>query len=173
MLTEDYGTVKYEGKTLTLTQIAYADKDFTRQEEIVDEHGYASLINPVVYFAKAVDFSGNEYEIKWKIINYDCEDESDACDWTKFEVRELFSTPILSWGFEYRVEEYGKCGQWESCPSYVDVHFEGTKEEAEKAWTKARKYMKLCEFTDEPEEMELIESGDIEYEFRVVCLDDE
>lgn len=42
-----------------------------------------------VYCAWAEDSDGYEYRILWDIINPDCEDESEACDWTIYTVERL------------------------------------------------------------------------------------
>ncbi len=71
----EHGTIYYDGMELTLTQQPYADNSW--------------VYHTVGYFANAVDVNGNEYEIFWRITNEFAEDESDACDWTKFMVRKL------------------------------------------------------------------------------------
>jgi len=103
----DYGTVDYEGKTLTLTQMAYADNYGTNGE--------------VRYYAHAEDEEGNTFKVVWEttlewdeagelfnlelkqeqqpesfddedqermdeleakgVQSYLIQDESDACDW--------------------------------------------------------------------------------------------
>jgi|HubBroStandDraft_4_1064222.scaffolds.fasta_scaffold11096_4 hypothetical protein len=70
---ENYGTVEYKGKTLTLTQQPYI----------------CDLIGSNHYVAMAEDEEGNEYEIKYPITNPECEDESESCDWTDFSVRKF------------------------------------------------------------------------------------
>jgi hypothetical protein len=68
-----FGTVIFEGRLLYLQQDAYLDND---------ANGEAA------YFASAIDEKEEfMYEIKWQIINEDCQDESDACDWDKYYVR--------------------------------------------------------------------------------------
>lgn len=47
-------------------------------------------MNVEIYQALAEDDQENEYLVMWNIINEDCEDESEACDWTKYTVQELF-----------------------------------------------------------------------------------
>ena len=71
---DDLVTVDYNGNTLTLIQLPYADSDFTRGGKSV-------------YRAKAEDCEGNEYTVTWDTIDDDCEDESDACNWDDFTVR--------------------------------------------------------------------------------------
>ncbi len=71
--TKTYGTVQYKGLELTLMQQPYIE---------------GSFVNPA-YWAYAIDDDEGEYEIKWKITNPDCIDESEACDWTKYQVRKL------------------------------------------------------------------------------------
>jgi hypothetical protein len=72
---DDYGTVEYDGKTLILLQMPYCDDDF--------RHGHR-----IVYKAKAKDNEGKEYQIYWRIINENSEDELDACDWEDYAVYE-------------------------------------------------------------------------------------
>lgn len=73
---KEYGAVSYEGKTLALTQQAYASNYGT--------------FGGVVYKAHAIDEEGNVYTVTWQtteewdnaepdsaIFN----DESNACDW--------------------------------------------------------------------------------------------
>lgn len=86
---ENYGTFKYQDKFLTLTQEPYADTDFTSQEEVVDEHGYAELVNQCVYFAHAIDEEEEEYKVRWEIIDHEAEEECDACDWDIYTIRKL------------------------------------------------------------------------------------
>jgi len=38
------------------------------------------------YKAMAYDSSGDEVVITWDILRHDCEDESEACDWNKFDI---------------------------------------------------------------------------------------
>ncbi|MGN7402717.1 hypothetical protein ACTHO0_22950 [Cytobacillus praedii] len=33
------------------------------------------------YKAHAINIFGGEYELKWKVINFETTDESEACDW--------------------------------------------------------------------------------------------
>jgi hypothetical protein len=80
MTTQDYGTVEYNGKTLTITQQPYIDTYFADGDQ------------RAMYFATAED-GENEYEIRWEIINEETEDESEACDWDIFRVR-LLGTKI-------------------------------------------------------------------------------
>ena len=79
----DHGHVIFDGKILKLTQEAYCHTDFSIQHEVVDRHGFATLVNPHAYIANAIDENGESYEIKWKIVREDCEDESEACEWEK------------------------------------------------------------------------------------------
>ena len=65
MMTIDYGTTTYNGVTLTLTQYAYLD----------------GPDGDAVYTATAKDASGNVWRVRWEILNHDCDDESNACDW--------------------------------------------------------------------------------------------
>ena len=70
----DYGTATVDGKTVTLTQNAYA----TGGSFPVPGGG---MYNGEWYEAHAVDSSGHEYIVCWTDCNGDSEDESDACDW--------------------------------------------------------------------------------------------
>lgn len=73
----DYGTVEYNGKTLTLTQDAYLD------------HDRHNLQLPV-YRAHAVDEDGNDYRVQWHVVDgwQEMDDESDRCDWDDYQVFE-------------------------------------------------------------------------------------
>lgn len=73
MSTQNYGTVQHNDITITLTQQAY-----------LQSNG-----NDNWYQAAGIDADDNDYLIKWEITNPDAEDESDACDWTQYEVIEL------------------------------------------------------------------------------------
>ncbi len=73
MKQQDYGTVEYKGKTLTVTQQPYAEL----------------YVLDTVYTAHAIDEEGNDYKVFWPIICedfYNLQDESDACDWTDYKV---------------------------------------------------------------------------------------
>jgi hypothetical protein len=72
----DYGTVDYKNKTLTIMQAPYPDN-----------HPYDSDLS--VYKAIAHSEDGYEFEVTWSIKDYETDDESDACDWEEFSVREL------------------------------------------------------------------------------------
>lgn len=63
---DNHGTVTHNGKTITLTQDAYITSNGSRD----------------YYRAHAVDANQNEYYILWDIIDADCDDESNACDWS-------------------------------------------------------------------------------------------
>ena len=63
---DNHGTVTHNGKTFTLTQDAYITSNGSRD----------------YYRAHAVDANQNEYYILWDIIDADCDDESNACDWS-------------------------------------------------------------------------------------------
>ena len=41
------------------------------------------------YRANAIDMDMKTYVVVWDIINHECEDESDACDWEKYTTRKL------------------------------------------------------------------------------------
>jgi hypothetical protein len=70
----DYGTVSYQGKELKLLDQA----EFSNK--IGEEH---------VMFADALDAEGKEYRIIWDVIDEDCDDGIDLCDWSKYKVIEL------------------------------------------------------------------------------------
>ena len=80
MKIEDFGTVTFDGIELKLTQLPYLTA--------VLRCGYGTMD---CYIASAIDPKTDKlYEIMWPIINPDCDDESDACDWTKYKVKKLF-----------------------------------------------------------------------------------
>jgi hypothetical protein len=82
---EEFGDVQNGDVQLALKQHPYVDlsyDDFERYD----------------YFASAVDLEGNEYEVIWEIksCHYNDidelqlpEDESEACDWTKYRVKSI------------------------------------------------------------------------------------
>lgn len=60
---QDFGTVTFNGKTYTLTQEAYID----------------NYRDDVAYFAHATDEEGNDYLVRWSVLeSYDMADEDDA-----------------------------------------------------------------------------------------------
>jgi len=65
----DYGEIQFKDKILKIMQLPYINGDF--------------------YEALAVDADGYEYLVKWDIVNENCSDESDACNWEIFKVTEL------------------------------------------------------------------------------------
>ena len=66
----EFGTVMYGEVELRLTQNAY-------------------IISDTQYQANAVDDVNNDYQVNWDIINIDCDDESNACNWDKYSVIKL------------------------------------------------------------------------------------
>lgn len=64
-------TVTYQGKTLTLQQDAYISDTVGKLDH---------------YKASAIDAEGETYTVWWAIINFECEDESESCDWDEHEV---------------------------------------------------------------------------------------
>ena len=52
---------------LELTKSAFICNDFLTGQEY--------------YTAYAQDANRNDYKVRWEIINPDCEDEGNACDW--------------------------------------------------------------------------------------------
>jgi hypothetical protein len=75
-MTQDYGTVQHNGVELTLTQQVYIDADCFNT-------------NNTVYRSHAVDTLGNEYAITWPVVNVDCEEESESCDWSHYTVQQI------------------------------------------------------------------------------------
>lgn len=69
MANQDFGTVNHNNITILLTQQPYLHNDW--------------------YQAVGIDADENEYMVTWEITNSETEDESDACDWTVYEVRPL------------------------------------------------------------------------------------
>lgn len=62
-------TIRHEGKSLILTQDAYADLD-------------PRDTSAICYLASAVDTDGNQYRVVWyPYDDFDGDDEGDACDW--------------------------------------------------------------------------------------------
>lgn len=41
------------------------------------------------YEAHAIDKDDNEYVMRWPVIDSQCEDASDACDWDDYTIRKL------------------------------------------------------------------------------------
>ena len=71
---KDHGTVKHGDKTLVLTQDAYPTSGS------FPVPGGATYTGDW-YEAHAVDAGGTEYRVIWTDVDYETEDESDACDW--------------------------------------------------------------------------------------------
>ena len=73
---KEYGTVESDEKTIHILQNPYITGDGYRSvgmtDEQIEEAGGLDEIN------LGVD---HHYTIMWDIINPDCEDESEACDW--------------------------------------------------------------------------------------------
>lgn len=59
-------TITFKSKKLTLTQDAY-----------ITSNGVYNC-----YEALAVDADGNDYKVIWDILDAQCDDESNACDWS-------------------------------------------------------------------------------------------
>lgn len=70
----DHGTVEHGDKTLVLTQDAYPTSGS------FPVPGGATYTGDW-YEAHAVDAGGTEYRVIWTDVDYETEDESDACDW--------------------------------------------------------------------------------------------
>jgi hypothetical protein len=64
-----FGSVSYEEIEITFIQQPFAD----------DEN----------YRAQGIGSDGIDYCITWPITNHECEDESEACDWNDFRVRQV------------------------------------------------------------------------------------
>lgn len=64
-----YGTINWNGRLLYIKQQPYITNDG--------------------YVASAQDNEFNDYKVLWDIVNEDCEDESESCDWSKFMVKKL------------------------------------------------------------------------------------
>lgn len=82
-----YGIINFNGKEYALTENAYYESGYGR--------GFSEFFTDVesgkmeYYTAQAVDESGNNYKIKWKITNPDAELEEDMCDWDNADAVEL------------------------------------------------------------------------------------
>ena len=70
----DHGTVKHGDKTLVLTQDAYPTSGS------FPVPGGATYTGDW-YEAHAVDAGGTAYRVIWTDVDYETEDESEACDW--------------------------------------------------------------------------------------------
>ena len=67
-------TIQHDGKTIKLTQEAYADCNVGASALFVNREP--------IYRAHGVDDFGNEYRITWVITgDVDGDDASNACDW--------------------------------------------------------------------------------------------
>lgn len=67
------GTVNYKGEEIALMQEPYLWHLCNRGDH---------------YKALGLKKDGSEVSIWWPIINHDCEDESNACDWEDFFIEE-------------------------------------------------------------------------------------
>jgi len=65
----DYGEIQFKDKMLKIMQLPYINGDF--------------------YEALSIDADSYEYLVKWDVINENCLDESDACNWEVFKITEL------------------------------------------------------------------------------------
>ena len=70
----DHGTVEHGDKTLVLTQDAYPTSGS------FPVPGGATYTGDW-YEAHAVDADGTDYRVIWTDVDYETEDESDACNW--------------------------------------------------------------------------------------------
>ena len=71
----NHGYVLHNNKELYLTQNAYVS-DCGKYYKC---HAMAMDDNETIF----------EYEIKWPVINFNCDDQSDSCDWDNYTVLEL------------------------------------------------------------------------------------
>lgn len=71
---DKHGYLEFGDKELALSQDAYisCDTRYTNHYEAI-----------------AFDSDENEYKVYWEITNQDCGDESDACDWSIYTVKQL------------------------------------------------------------------------------------
>lgn len=70
-----FGTVQHNGKTLTLTQEACL--------------ALSGDLKTPVYLAHAMDDDDKEYTVKWQVKDVQCENEPDACAWSKYTIIEM------------------------------------------------------------------------------------
>ena len=70
----EFGLVLHADEELELTQFPY-------QSDIIGEENF--------YTATASCVNGNLYKVLWPITNFDCEDESDSCDWENYEIKSI------------------------------------------------------------------------------------
>lgn len=59
-------------------QIEYAGDVYT-----VVEDAYITLLDDEAFYTALAVSGGVTWRIYWQIVNDDCEDESNACDWTE------------------------------------------------------------------------------------------
>lgn len=71
---KNFGSVEYKGKVLWLQQEAYITA-------LIGQSKYECIA-----LAEDDDY---EYEVSWDIVDFQCEDESDACDWEVYDVKIL------------------------------------------------------------------------------------
>lgn len=76
-LIREFGEVEHQGCRLALAQQAECSNGPDRDN--------------MTYEARAIDADGNEYRVSWDCLEgwFEMEDESDRCDWSKYEVREI------------------------------------------------------------------------------------
>lgn len=68
------GTYEHNSKTLWLIQDPYPSDLCGHEDE---------------YTAVAIDSEGETYRVTWKIVNSECEDASESCDWDVYNVETL------------------------------------------------------------------------------------
>lgn len=75
-----HGTVEYKNKELTIMQAPYLEHCI---------FGDGNMLSGDYYIAQAEDEDEQEYMIYWEVVDDLCEDESDACDWDVYAVKEI------------------------------------------------------------------------------------
>jgi hypothetical protein len=72
------GSVICEGKEFFLQQEAYLDQDFNFSGA---KYYYTAL-------GRTLD--NTKCNLRWEIINSECEDEGEACDWDEYEITSIW-----------------------------------------------------------------------------------
>jgi len=75
-LKKEYGTVTVDGQVINILQNPYLNGDVYRSvgmtdKQIEDAGGIDNVVLPCDSY----------YQLSWDVINPNCEDESEACDW--------------------------------------------------------------------------------------------
>ena len=72
--TAKFGTVTFNGQSLTLAQQPYLTQDPAQHQN--------PRAGEACYLAAAIDDNGNTYRVTWyPYDDFDGDDEGDACDW--------------------------------------------------------------------------------------------